>query len=426
MSRPNFYDLLNHRFERIKQNADHYEDIYDGECYQKDFVDGGFLSERNNISFQWYTDGIKNFKSSKMQMWPLFFTIDELEYKERIRPDNMLLAALWFGPNKPKPEVFLEPLYESIAELRDGIVVQVPSLLEPITVKAKVLNGTCDMPAKSGFFDSMQYNGKDGCAVCEIEGERVLAQDRPEEEEEEGNMAREQDRRRQGRVQVYPYNRNIVLRTPGTTSQYAEEAVRTGTCVKGIKGPSALLYLHVDDYVVSTAIDAMHCLWANVLPLLLNLWFDSSHHLEAYSMSTLIKIVDKRLTKICPPAYVYRCPRPMSERAYWKTAKFMFFCLFYSPSVLSDLMDPVVFCHYLILLKAISILYLSSVSVDDLQVASRLLAEFVSRFEVIYGKRHMTINIHSLLHLPLMVKRFGPLPVTSCYPHESLGGVLKI
>ena len=426
MSQPGFYELLNHRFERVKRNADNYEDIYDGECYKKELTDGGFLSDRNNISFQWYTDGIKIFKSSKIQMWPLFFSINELEYSERIKPDHMLLAGLWFGPSKPKPELFLEPFHDSLTELRNGIEVVVPSLPDPIIVKAKVLNGTCDMPAKSCFFNSIQFNGKCGCAVCEAEGERVLAQDRREEEEdEEQNNPQEQDRRRLGRVQVYPFKRNIVLRTPETTHQYAEQAVRTGSCVKGIKGPSALLYLHVNDYVTTTAVDAMHCLWANVIPMLLNLWFDSTHHNEAYSMSTLIKVVDSRLAKISPPAYIYRFPRAISERAHWKTAEFMFFCFLYSFSVLSDLMDPDVFDHYLILVKALFTLYQNSISENELDVASRLLTEFVSRFEVIYGVRHMSINVHSLQHLPLMVKRFGPLPIASCFPHESLGGVMK-
>ena len=41
-----------------------------------------------------------------------------------------------------------------------------------------------------------------------------------------------------------------------------------------------------------------------------------------------------------------------------------------------------------------------------------------------YGGRYMTINVHQLLHLPLIVKRLGPLWVTSCFHFEDKSGFL--
>ena len=42
----------------------------------------------------------------------------------------------------------------------------------------------------------------------------------------------------------------------------------------------------------------------------------------------------------------------------------------------------------------------------------------------LYGERYMTINIHSLIHLPQMVRQTGPLWSNSCFPFESANGEL--
>jgi len=47
-----------------------------------------FLSNPNNISFSWYTDGIPVFKSSKLALWPLYLTINELPFEERKKREN--------------------------------------------------------------------------------------------------------------------------------------------------------------------------------------------------------------------------------------------------------------------------------------------------------------------------------------------------
>ena len=108
-SRKGFYNSLNHRFVRTKKNGDKIENIYDGAIYQKQLKSKGFLSQRNNISFTWNTDGIPGFKSSKYRIWPLYLTINELSPQKRWRSDNILLAGLWFGPQKPNMLSFLNP-----------------------------------------------------------------------------------------------------------------------------------------------------------------------------------------------------------------------------------------------------------------------------------------------------------------------------
>lgn len=73
----------------------------------------------------WNTDGIPVFKSSKFAIWPLYFVINELPYKERISKDNMIFAGLWFGSSKPSMLTFLRPFHSSLSILEtEGLLVK--------------------------------------------------------------------------------------------------------------------------------------------------------------------------------------------------------------------------------------------------------------------------------------------------------------
>ena len=45
-------------------------------------------------------------------------------------------------------------------------------------------------------------------------------------------------------------------------------------------------------------------------------------------------------------------------------------------------------------------------------------------YAYILGEENMTANVHSLLHLPEVVKYLGPLWATSCFPYEAANGEL--
>ena len=47
----------------------------------------------------------------------------------------------------------------------------------------------------------------------------------------------------------------------------------------------------------------------------------------------------------------------------------------------------------------------------------------INDFETLYGSHNVSFNVHSHLHLPDQVERFGPLNKLSCFPFE---GVCKI
>lgn len=106
-----FFDDLQYRFRRT-QHAGQISDIYDGHIYKSLFENNGLLSDPNNISLSWNTDGVPLFKSSAFALWPLYFIVNKLPYNKRIQRENMIFAGLWFGTNKPQMLTFFLPFYD--------------------------------------------------------------------------------------------------------------------------------------------------------------------------------------------------------------------------------------------------------------------------------------------------------------------------
>lgn len=144
-SQQGFYEKLNHRFQR-ENIQEKYGDVYDGELYKSYSENGGPLSQQENVSFTFNTDGAPVFKSSKISVWPIFLVVNELPYKLRMLKENMLMAGLWFGPCKPAMGTFLSPFLDCFKRLHDGIQCFSP-FLGNFTCRAYLLNGTADLPA---------------------------------------------------------------------------------------------------------------------------------------------------------------------------------------------------------------------------------------------------------------------------------------
>lgn len=78
--------------------------------------------------------------------------------------------------------------------------------------------------------------------------------------------------------------------------------------------------------------------------------------------------------------------------------------------------------HHKLLVTAISYLSYSSISQKMISVALTSIKIYCSRFNDLHYLTHTTCNIHCLYHLPDAVRKFGPMPMTSCFSYEDLNG----
>lgn len=397
--RRGFYQKLMHRFNRNKIVQENIEDIYDAEIYQELSSPGNVLHDRNNISFTWYTDGIPIFKSSKFSIWPVYFVINELPYQERFKKENIILVGLWFGDEKPEPNMYLLPIYNEVIELRNGIEIETPDIQNPINVKAWIICGTCDLPAKALFLNMKQYNGKFGCHKCKQPGERLEKR------------------------QVYPYKKNMNLRTEAETLRQADRVTTHPIC--GVKGQSIISFLAYK-WITTTTLDPMHCIFSGVMKMMLKLWFDKKFSKENFSVSGMVDLIDEKIKNLLSPEFVQRRPRSIKEHLkFWKASELKNFFFYFSIPLLKDILEQEYFDHFKLLVIGISLLCQPSISEQMIRDSSRALHEFVRRFEHLYGRKFMSCNVHSLLHLPEIVRKMGPLWTFSCFDFEDINGKLK-
>ena len=143
---PAFWDCLQQRFSRPSEPGV-LRDALDGSEYKKHHR---FVNQPCNVTFTLNTDGVSLFRSSSVDLWPIWLAVNELPptvryvcvysspfpllskqqqktncciythsttYMIRFKRKNLLLAGLWFGRSKPTMSTFLKPLMDHLKTL---------------------------------------------------------------------------------------------------------------------------------------------------------------------------------------------------------------------------------------------------------------------------------------------------------------------
>ncbi|CAL1685139.1 unnamed protein product [Lasius platythorax] len=399
--RNEFFEKLQWRFRRSVPSEGVITDIYDGQLYQA-WVNNGFLSDPRNISFSWYTDGIPVFKSSKISIWPVYLTINELPFNERKKRENTLLLGYWFDDKKPHMNFLIYKFRQELEQIFEGIKINLPDN-NNIIVRGIVLMGICDLPAKSECLNFIQFNGDFGCPSCLCKGERVPILPK-------------------GFVHVYPYNDQLQLRTSQQSVEYANLATSDHP-IMGVKGHSVFSKI-MPDFIKGIGIDRMHCADGGVIKKILMLLSDVKYRNKVFSLYPVLDAVNDRLIAIKPPKFVHRMPRSIADLIHWKASKLKMFCFYYSVPIFEGIMRVDYFEHFLRLIIALSILSSDFITEHMMEISKDLLHRFVREFQLLYGIEFCSINLHQLLHLPDCVRNLGPLWAYTCYEYEDINGQL--
>ena len=283
--RPGFFEKLDHVNSRVKENDQNYEDLYDGSIYKS--LPENFITSDNKITFTWNTDGVPLFESSKISIWPFYLMINELPRKLRVMKENIILAGLWFGSHNPSANLFMSSFIKDLKALYRGINFRLPNL-NTVRIKGLVISGTCNLCAKALFLNIQKFNATYGCPNCSIKTRRI------------------------DKVQVYPFTDNINLRSTEESVRLGREAHFGNAPILGIKGPTTLSTLAYD-YVCSTAVDQMHCVFQGLTKKLMAFWFDVENRTHPSSLFAVIGIIGRQIKALTLPSFLPRISRKVSS-----------------------------------------------------------------------------------------------------------------
>lgn len=316
---------------------------------------------------------------------------------------KILLAGLWFGSEKPIVDCFLQPFVEEMNRLSS---VGMSWVGDGTTKHTRVFPGPCvvDTVARGMVMNMHQFNGEHGCAWCEQKGEVVP--------------------KGKGHVRVYPVEPlKGKMRTDASFRRHARQADRGGELVAGIRGSTVLFLPTFFKFPFGFVVDYMHAVCSGFVRHTAHMWLK---HKKAfpYSIGALVPEIDERLNRLRPVCEMSRLPRSLVLRKYWKSSEWRNWLLYFSPVVLQGIL-PQVYCNnWLEFVHLMHFLLGDVVPSDRLRSAQKEMIKFLADYENLYGKKHLTFNAHSLLHLVDCVQEWGPLWNYSAYPYEDMNGQL--
>lgn len=258
-------------------------DIWSGKVLQSETKPGRFFAYSEHLALSLSTDGVPLFKSSTVSLWPVYLIVNNLPPRIRMNSENVILCAMWCGPGKPPVHCLLKPIMEMMKTLSTiGITLQTPDGIR--TIRAKLLLGVFDMPAKAIVLNAKQFNGEYGCSTCFHPGLRLP------------NGSR-----------IYLPNASIEQRTNETMIRDAQEAEENGCPEFGVKGSSVLSA--TIDLVKGVPVDYMHAVLEGITRWLLKAWVDSLNHREPYYVGRHLSAIDTVLLQQQPLHEFSRPPR---------------------------------------------------------------------------------------------------------------------
>ncbi|XP_060607195.1 uncharacterized protein LOC132759444 [Ruditapes philippinarum] len=385
----------------IKQSmtCDTISDIYSGEIYKKQFVNENTRDIQLTCILN--TDGVNLYKSSKVELWPVYLAINELHASHRFSRENILLIALWQGKGKPPFKIYFEQIIEEINTLTEK-GLQMDCGEENWNVYMNVIGITLDLPAKAGVLNMTQFNGLEACITCEEPG-LVVRQGR-------------------GHSRCYPY-RPTSSRFPERSVEGVLESMESATVrnrQKGFKGMSGIARLLKFELVYGIVPDYMHCVLLGIVKTILSKWFSPTQSGNDYFVGKHLKQINERLLQIQPPHYIERLPRDIEKHyANYKATELQAFLLFYALPCLTGIQKENFLQHLALLSEAIFILLGDSLTQNCLERSELLLGQFYSQFSELYGEGSCGLNVHNACaHLPMYVRKLGPVWAWSCFGFE--------
>ncbi|XP_011685304.1 PREDICTED: uncharacterized protein LOC105448453 [Wasmannia auropunctata] len=386
--------------QNIKPNNKNIHDVHDGLLY-KSLIEK-IPENREILTCTFNTDGAPIFNNSKQSLWPIFIIINELP--PNLRGKYPLLAGLLITTKEPNSKImnlFMKSFVRQCEILGDSGIKWKNVAGESWNFIIKPLLSCVDSVARPVLQNRFQFNGYYGCSWCYSPGKF--------EENTMRYLLQENDPE---------------IRTHTTYLKNMKEAMISNRTIKGVKGFSVLSNLPHFDMIWGFPVEYMHGVLLGVVKQLWKMLID--HKCPIHLTPRQQKEVNKRLLNITPPHEIHRSPRSLTgQKCKWKASEWRSWILFYCIPCLTGILDDQAVQHIALLSKTIFILLQTSISEAELSECEYNMLKFVGLFQVMYGDKYVTFNVHSLLHLVQSIRFSGPLWTTSTFPFENGNYILK-
>lgn len=344
------------------------------------------LQKLTSVSMQVNVDGLPLFKSSNSQFWPVLGLIEQ--FVGSVQQNKLpFVVGIYYGKKKPTSLHFLNPFVEEAQRLESEGV-----LFEGRRLPFKISTFICDAPARALIRNVKGHSGYYGCDKCVQKGIHY-----------ENRM-------------TFPQTDASLRLDNAVHDELSDDSHQCG------ETPLALLSVGL---VTQFPLDYMHLVCLGVTRKLLHLWL-KGRRLTRFSPS-MIKELSRVLLTFTRhvPCEFNRKQRSMEDVERWKATEFRQFLLYTGPVSLKGIVPTQVYNNFMLLSVGITILLNVSLCAELADYAHGILVLFVDHCSKLYGKQHVTYNMHGLVHLSQDAKMYGVLDNISCFPFENFLGCLK-
>ncbi|KAK3913547.1 Receptor-like kinase TMK4, partial [Frankliniella fusca] len=423
-------DQIRHMFEHRELAAliNSYKARVPKDNYVSDIVDGceyrrikSTLTGHYDLVLMLNTDGVKLAKSSKMELWGLLSVICEIHPKHRL--PYLIFHGVFVSTKKPKMNIFLKPFVASMKSiyLNGGV-----SWTHPAHNTVQKSNIVCpilctDAPATALVLNVKSFSHRYGCNICEQKAVKVkISEPEINEQEQRGNA--NQKTKKKVCVRRFVYQEEpAALRSGLRMDLQADLAEARNKPRKGVVGRAVVSDLPYFQRGISVCAEYMHTVLLGAVKYLANKILIER---GPWYIGKYIKEIDNFIKSVKVPDFISRLPRGLDDILYFKASELRALLLFYSLPAFKPYLPKKYFQHWMLLVAAIHLLLKDSISNEEINVAEVMLRCFVRDVGTLYHNKFYTYNMHNLLHLPLLVRRWGPLWATSAFDFESYIGYI--
>ncbi|KAA3672564.1 uncharacterized protein DEA37_0010619 [Paragonimus westermani] len=333
------------------------------------------LMNTDEVAIQFHIHGVRPFKSSKLQLWPILCRL--------VMPltTTPFMVGLFSGRSKPwNVNDYLSDLVTELFNLiSDGVTVGNTGPKKKLIISSII----CDVPATAFVKRKPEHTGYASCDCSTQEG---------------------------------VYIDHMVTHPLTDCPSRTDESFRCAR--KHKESPFEALPL---DMIHHFPYDYMHSVCLGVVHKLVSLWLESPCNKGVHLEMDTTENVDSRIiacSRLLRDDFPRVC-RGWSEFRNWKACEFRQFLLCIGQWVLKGAISHRTYSKFLDLSIGIYVLSHPVFLGPSFEYGNSCPRKFVHEFSHIYRAGEMTYNVHSLIHLADDVGHHDQLDRFSAFPFES-------